>query len=276
MSFRMPSKAYLEGRDESGMHGKRVDLDSADLTLMLDDSEPIDELEIIGEDGAVITSAGRTELRGMSARRLGSGLHPLAGTGPSDAVQALLDAFPQIYFMNPSEGDDLPLVYWDDDSDVESLANIDDRAARALKPALDRVPAPALSAIRSIGVGNFRKGTTTIGVSYGSSLIISTIIETDPLQMIETVVHEATHNYQFLVDGNLKTELINPDAWPDDVTKAAALTWRKFDDFITCTEENEGCSGDMHGSPPSLGETLDLNARMGRERERSGNNRRWR
>jgi len=100
-------------------------------------------------------------------------------------------------------------------------------AADAVLAALKRVPAAALGAIRSVGVADFDAKSGVVGISFGSSLLVSSALITDEKELAQTTVHEATHNFQFLIDGDVATALWNPDAWPPSIREAATKTIAK-------------------------------------------------
>jgi hypothetical protein len=224
--FRLPRFAHLEGRDDRGIVGRKAEVADATATLFLDASEPLERIEVLDEAGTLLAEASAAELESILRSFAGASTR-LTAEDEATPMGRLESAFPHIRFLDPAAGDDLALVYSLPGSSVDELVSIDATAADALIEALNRVPAPALGAIRSVGVADIDPESGVIGVSMGSSLLVSSLIVTDRKELIETVVHEATHNFQFLVDGDLSTALWNPDAWPSDVREAAAKTIAK-------------------------------------------------
>jgi hypothetical protein len=151
----------------------------------------------------------------------------MAVDADGDPTSDLRAAFPHIRFLDADGGDDLPIVYELPNSGVEQLLSLDSTTARALLAALERVPKAAIGAVRSVGVAQFEANTGIVGIAFGGSLLVSAELMTEERELAETVVHEATHNLQFLLDGELGTWLWNPEAWPADVRAAAEKTISK-------------------------------------------------
>jgi hypothetical protein len=87
--------------------------------------------------------------------------------------------------------------------------------------------AAARGAVRTIAMAKFEK-YKGIGATFGSTVVLSELIDTEPAQLTQTTVHEATHAFQDLVDGGLAVYLLNRRPWPADVLAAAQKTIQDF------------------------------------------------
>lgn len=216
----VPDHVYVEGRGERGANGQVVDAGELPATFLLSASAEIEHIDLLDESGTVLSSLTQDELEGAAQPSVPA-VTPMGASSDAEPTANLEREFPHIRFLNADAGAELPAIYSLPGSSVDDLVSIDAAAADALGVALKRVPEAALGAIRSVGVANFEPKSGVLGISFGSSLLVSSSLITDEKELAETVVHEATHNFQFLIDGDLSTTLWNPDVWPPDIREAA-------------------------------------------------------
>jgi hypothetical protein len=221
----VPTEVRLEG-PRSHRDGSVESAEGLPATFLLDLSAKLSRVELQNEQGEALASLDRRALERLRQSE-STLIQPMAVDSSERTTADMEAAFPQIRFLDADAGDELPAIYDLPGSHVKELLSIDADAAAALLPALKRVPAAAISAVRSVGVATFDTDSGIVGISFGSSLLVSASLITDEKELAETVVHEATHNLQFLLDGELSTDLWNPDAWPADVRDAAEQTIAK-------------------------------------------------
>jgi len=227
MPFGMPRRALVESWTAAGMDGVSIPLDRSALALFLDASVPLDRIEVLDESGTVVASVASDAIPQLSTEGFPVPSVHVLSTGPTRyAFNQLVDEYPQIAFFDPDGGDAVPIAYAVRQS-IRELVPISEEGAGNLLRALKRVPSATLSAIRGVGIAKFTDQNVG-GLSFGSSLFVSHLIEKDTNKSVETIVHEGTHTFQYLVDGDLETELWNPEAWPPDVRAAAAETIGKY------------------------------------------------
>jgi hypothetical protein len=152
-------------------------------------------------------------------------LRTLQLSGAASPREALANAFPQIEFLGP--GGDLGIGVANPFSGVLGVVEIGPKAGPAIQDALNRMSKAALGAVRTVAVADFksRKG---VGLTYGSTVVLNSLIDTDVGEMTRTTVHESTHAFQFLVNSPLGLYLLNRRAWPADVQAAAQKTIENF------------------------------------------------
>jgi hypothetical protein len=245
--FNMPSMAYVEGQHENRMSGHVASLTKSHLSLFVEYDGPFDRIEVQSEGGTTISAVSGAEMPSKGLEQTNKSVQGISGG--SNRLSELKMAYAHIHFLDPSMGENLPLEFNLSDSPIESLISIDERAAANLEAALGRVPPTLVDAIRTIGIAKFSSAADDVGISFGSTMILRDLIDTDRNQLAETVVHESAHIFQFLVDGDLRTALWAPNAWPDEVRTAAANTIERFalQAGITHLWENLHESGVQHG-----------------------------
>lgn len=143
----------------------------------------------MGESGAVLASLADTDFELAEARPKLRSLQVAGSFSPRDVLK---NAFPQIEFLGP--GDELGIALDNALSPVEEIVEIGSKAAPAIQQALTRMSKTALGAVRTVAVARLQSDSNTIGLTYGSTVVLSSLIDTEPLQMLHTTVHEATHS----------------------------------------------------------------------------------
>ncbi len=221
----LPTVVRLEG-PSTHRDGRSEPAEGLPATFFLDYAAKVDRIDLLGEQGEVVAEVSPKALDALRQQG-GVPVRPMAVGATSASISDLRTAFPHIRFLDSDMGDELPAIFKLPRSKVEELVSLDSKAAGALLPALKRIPEAAIGAVRSVGVAKFAASSGVIGISFGGSMLVSDEILTETNQLVETVVHEATHNLQFLVDGHFATGLWNPEVWPSDVKEAAEKTISK-------------------------------------------------
>ncbi|HEY5959895.1 MAG TPA: hypothetical protein VIV60_25245 [Polyangiaceae bacterium] len=230
--FRLPDVLYLEGAlDESQPVGEEVAISGGSVTLFLDATEPLERVDVLDENASVVASIGNQELRRAALSANLDTRSLLEATPPEhmSPFERLKSEFPQIRFMDPAAGDSLPAIFYIR-PEFKRLVGINDQEADTLVAGLRRLPLTALRAVRGVGVAEMDIASGYVGVSFGGSMLVAQHVLARPEKrdyMVGTISHEATHNFQFLVNGRVPST-INPDTWPPDVLAEADRTVAKY------------------------------------------------
>jgi len=102
---------------------------------------------------------------------------------------------------------------------------IGEKAGATIQAALTRMSKAALGAVRTLALA---RTPGLDGVTYGSTIVLSSLIDTDEGALLQTTVHESTHAFQYLTDGEVGLFLLNRRPWPDEVRAAAQKTVQDF------------------------------------------------
>ncbi|HKO89862.1 MAG TPA: hypothetical protein VJU61_01845 [Polyangiaceae bacterium] len=224
MPFSLPSQLRVERSLDGDEPGSVVPLTEANLTLYLDAREDLARIEILGEGGNVVSSLEDVDFEPLGAAPK---LRPLQVGGSLSPRERLSREFPHIDFLG-LDGD-IGLFTANPLTPVGDLVEITDRAAQAIEEALRRGSKAALGAVRTVAMAKFTP-PTTVGFSAGNTLVVSADLEDLPGDIKRTVAHEATHNFQQLVEGSGDPllYLFNRRPWTPEVVAAAERTVEGF------------------------------------------------
>jgi hypothetical protein len=120
----------------------------------------------------------------------------------------------------------LPLYASEDNPLIQELIAPTGSMTSRLRSALNRLPAHLLGSIATLSVaryaGDGASGDTVVaGDTWGNNLIVNVALLGDPLQLNDTIAHEAVHCFHNLVDSNHDIDLSNVTAEAKTAVKTA-------------------------------------------------------
>jgi hypothetical protein len=216
MPFSLPKTVRFESSKDGVEPGGELPLDEGSLTLYLDARADMARIEVLGEAGAVLATLADTEFDA-------SGLTLDKAYEPGSSLEEIVKDYPHIEFLRPGEG-----LGINPPKGFMEATLIGDKEARDIRRALNAMTDATFSAIRTIAVAQFAEHTGQQAVTFGSTVVLNRTSANLGLETSKVVAHEATHAYEYLVNGGLGVALFNRIDWPDDVKGAARETIQDF------------------------------------------------
>lgn len=217
MPFSLPKVFRVEGSKDGVDPGRELPLSEGRLSLFLDARTELARIDVLGESGAQLATLAESEFEEAPT------VLKQSSVDAPPPQQGLARDYPHIDFLGPDED----VGVFSPEYFLETLA-IGVEEAKNIRIALNQMSDAAFGAVRTITVARFKADSPSQGVTYGSTVVLDWRSANLGPESSKVLAHEATHAYEYLVNGGVGVTLFNKTDWPGDVKAAAQQAIQDF------------------------------------------------